>query len=448
MNPPAIYEYSAVIPHRTQPAVLLLHTENGWSLPCWQTTERPFWQTCDHINQTIQALLALRVITLRCLFIDQDTGSGHLIRVYEFENRDAQWRPPVNGSWIGFSEFKTLPLTHQMQRAVLEAWFTEQIEGIPTARRAWARTGWFDETARWIVETLQGQAIEVSEAVQQIRTWERSCLLRVATTHEQVYCKAVPAMFTHELPLTQHLDVHWPSHASSVLAANRQQSLLLLRDFGGPKLGERGIFARWEEAVHTFAMLQRETVTHADSLIAMGCPTRTLDDLIEDIRTLLADTEALFVGGKGLTSSEIAALHAHLPHFLNLCQELKTYQLPYALEHGDFGPANVAWVEQRPLFFDWSDSSVAHPFFSLCLFPEEMEISFPDTPDWQMRQRSAYLRPWVRYESLERLTRAFEIAQCLAPLHHASRYHRFILPHMEAKWEMTLMIPAYLRCLL
>jgi len=121
MNLPAIYEYYAVIPHRTHPAVLLLHTENGWSLPCWQTTKRHFWQTCDHINQIIQNLLALRVITLRCLFLDQDTESKHFIRVHELENRDAHWLPPVNGSWIGFSEFKTLPLTHPMQREVLEA---------------------------------------------------------------------------------------------------------------------------------------------------------------------------------------------------------------------------------------------------------------------------------------------------------------------------------------
>ncbi|GHO89417.1 phosphotransferase [Dictyobacter formicarum] len=448
MDLPAIYEYYAVIPHRTHSAVFLLHTENGWSLPCWQTTKRHFWQTCDHINQTIQDLLALRVITLRCLFLDQDTESGHFIRVHELENRDAYWLTPANGSWIGFSEFKTLPLTHPMQREVLEAWFTEQIEGIPLSRRAWARAGWFDETADWMVEQLRGQDMMVNDTVKQIRTWERSCLLRVETTLGQVYCKAVPAMFAHELPLTQHLDVYCSSHAPSILAVNRQRNLLLLRDFGGPKIGERGNFAWWEEAVYTFAILQREMVTHADSLVAIGCPARTLDDLTEDIRTLLADTEALFIEGKGLNSSEIAALRAQLPRFLNLCQELKTYQLPYTLEHGDFSPTNVAWVEQKPLFFDWSDSSIAHPFFSLCLFPEEMETTFPDTPDWQMRQRSAYLRPWMSYEPLERLTRAFEIAQHLAPLHHASRYHGFILPHMEAKWEMALMIPAYLRCLL
>lgn len=448
MNLPAIYKYYAVIPHPTRPAVLLRQTGCEWSLPCWQTTEPYFWQTCDHINQTILELLALRVVTLCCLLSSQDAKSGYFVRVYELENRDAQWHPPVHSAWIEYSQFKTLLLTDPTQRAVLEDWFTEQMEGIPPQRRVWARTGWFDETVRWVIETLRSQDMRVSENVEQVRTWERSCLLRLATTRGDVYCKAVPAMFAHELPLTQHLSVRYPSYMPVVLAVDYQRGLLLLHDFGGPQLSAQGSFASWEETVHTYAMFQREMTAHTDFLIAMGCPARTLDGLADDIRSLLTDAEALSVGGKGLTDTEIAALRASLPQFLDFCQELSTYHIPYTLEHGDFGPTNVAWVEQRPLFFDWSDSSVSHPFFSMCFFAEEMETSFPDTTGRNMRQQSAYLEPWTRYESIERLARAFEIAQRLAPLHHASRYHRFILPHMEAKWEMALMISAYLRCLL
>ena len=186
---------------------------------------------------------------------------------------------------------------------------------------------------------------------------------------------------------------------------------------------------------------------HTAAFAAMGCPYRPLDQLANDIRMLLADTDALFLDGRGLTHMEIAALRSRLPHFLDMCQELSTHRLPYALEHGDFGPANVAWVKEAPLFFDWSDSSVTHPFFSMCFFPGEIEEAFSTAPNWQHRQQTAYLEAWTHDESLEQLQRAFEIAQGLGPLHHASRYHRYILPRMEAKWEMELMIPAYLRCL-
>ncbi len=73
-----------------------------------------------------------------------------------------------------------------------------------------------------------------------------------------------------------------------------------------------------------------------------------------------------------------------------------------------------------------------------------MKAVFPTISDWQLRQQRAYLALWSGVEEMEQLQKAFEIAQFLAPLHHASRYHRFILPHMEARWEMELMIPYYL----
>ena len=323
----------------------------------------------------------------------------------------------------------------------------EKMEGVPSRRRAWARAGWFDQTARWMSETLRSQGIAVYEAVTQVRTWERSCLLRVATSLGQVYCKAVPAMFAHEVPLTQSLGTRYPAHAPRVLAQDRERHLLLMRDFDGPSLSDLGDYACWEQSVSTFATLQRESAMHTAALTAMGCPYRPLDQLANDISMLLADTDALFLDGRGLRPMEIAALRSRLPHFLALCQELSRHRLPYALEHGDFGPANVAWVEQAPLFFDWSDSSVAHPFFSMCFFPGELEEVFPTATNWQRRQQMAYLEAWTHDESLEQLQRAFEIAQVLGPLHHASRYHRFMLPQMEAKWEMELMIPAYLRCL-
>jgi hypothetical protein len=298
-----------------------------------------------------------------------------------------------------------------------------------------------------MIETLRSQGTSVREAVTQLRIWERSCLLRVATSIGSVYCKAVPAMFAHELALTQSLATRYPAHAPQVLACDHERHLLLLHDFGGPSLSDLGVFDWWEQALGTFASLQWESAMHTAALMAMGCPFRPLDRLANDIRTLLADTNALFLEGRGLTLLEIATLRSRLPHFLNLCQELSTHRLPYTLEHGDFGPANVAWAEQAPLFFDWSDSSVAHPFFSIWFFPGEIEEVFPSVPNWQRRQQMAYLEAWTLNESLEQLQRAFEIAQCLAPLHHASRYHRFILPQLEAKWEMELMIPEYLRCL-
>ena len=52
------------------------------------------------------------------------------------------------------------------------------------------------------------------------------------------------------------------------------------------------------------------------------------------------------------------------------------------------------------------------------------------------------------YAPRERLRHAFELAQTLAPLHYATTYHRDILPHVAAKWQMERMLPGYVRMLL
>ncbi|NJM08947.1 hypothetical protein HC891_26250 [Candidatus Gracilibacteria bacterium] len=84
----------------------------------------------------------------------------------------------------------------------------------------------------------------------------------------------------------------------------------------------------------------------------------------------------------------------------------------------------------------------------MLLFLEEVEDYFPDEDDVRLRLRDAYLAPWRRYAGNVDIERAFEIAQPLGALHHALTYYRFVLPHMESKWEMELMVPFYLKMLL
>lgn len=99
-------------------------------------------------------------------------------------------------------------------------------------------------------------------------------------------------------------------------------------------------------------------------------------------------------------------------------------------------------------FLDWSDSSIAHPFFSLLLFLVEVEDYFPKEPGVRDRLRDAYLEPWTIFAPHARLVEAFELAQPLAALHHALAYHQVVLPNMELRWEMELMLPFYLKMLL
>jgi hypothetical protein len=70
------------------------------------------------------------------------------------------------------------------------------------------------------------------------------------------------------------------------------------------------------------------------------------------------------------------------------------------------------------MFFDWGDSSIAHPFFSLHSTYGSLERRFGlgKNSFWFKRLRESYLEEWAEYETKERLEEAFELAQQLSPI--------------------------------
>ena len=226
---------------------------------------------------------------------------------------------------------------------------------------------------------------------------------------------------------------------------------MLMPDVGGPTLDTLPDVARWEEALRHFARAQISLVDQVEGLLALGCPARPLEQLADHIDALLANTPAMLLDQPGgLSGDQIDALRARAGQFKAMCADLACYDIPETLEHGDFAPGQIVLVGDSYVFIDWSDSSIAHPFFSLNFFSDLTELNhyLPDVPGLRLRLRNAYLEPWSGYEPVDRLIQAYEIAQPLSALHHAVTYHRYILPNMANKWEMQRMLPFYLKKLL
>jgi hypothetical protein len=133
-----------------------------------------------------------------------------------------------------------------------------------------------------------------------------------------------------------------------------------------------------------------------------------------------------------------------------MCATLAAVRVPQTLEHGDLWAGNIVTRDGSHVYFDWAESSVAHPFFSFLLFLPDATGRLSHVPDVRRRLRDAYLGPWTVYEPMERLIEAFELAQPLAGLHHALLQHRFVLPNLESgsRWELQGEIPWDLKWIL
>jgi hypothetical protein len=112
--------------------------------------------------------------------------------------------------------------------------------------------------------------------------------------------------------------------------------------------------------------------------------------------------------------------------------------------------ANVFVKNGRTLFFDWGDSSIAHPFFSLRTVFVSMENSFDlaeDDPALEPYAHS-YLQPWRQYESEVNLLAAYQIARRLWALSSAIKYKTFLGHIPAARAEYAHAVPSLLQKLL
>jgi aminoglycoside phosphotransferase (APT) family kinase protein len=128
--------------------------------------------------------------------------------------------------------------------------------------------------------------------------------------------------------------------------------------------------------------------------------------------------------------------------------------VPLSLEHGDLWAENVIASEAGPVFIDWEDASVAHPFFTpaLLLLSLEYASALTQLPDARRRLRDAYLQPWANRGPLarwlpRRLEDTFDLAQRVAMIHYAAQFRRGA-SRVDTSWEVRGYAPMFLRRLL
>lgn len=322
-----------------------------------------------------------------------------------------------------------------------------------TISPVWSQQGWFEEAMIWIQEQLQQLHYTVTGDIKQVYISPTSCVLSVATTSGDIYFKACAPLFQYEPRLTRTISQLLPTYSVRVLNVDDERSWFLMEDAGRTlrelTLEQRDL-KRWQDAASLFAHFQIESIPHCAQLKAAGCPDRTLARIPELFDALLSDTSALMVDQKdGVPGDEMAQLHAFKPQLSALCDELMSYDIPETLHHDDLTSNNIALNERGYLFFDWAESAITHPFYSLFILLRAGKFIFEFSEDELKSIRDSYLSQWVAYQPMEHLQRAFEVAQRLAILCRCLTWH-YVITHVgeHAKAEFLDATPYWLRLFL
>ncbi|WP_221088405.1 phosphotransferase [Deinococcus aquaedulcis] len=419
-----------LLPHPHQAALLFVPDQGAWALPAVTPTD-PHFGVVAHLNQAVQRAFGLDAVTLRSLGDDWRPGAEVINSVYELENLTPDARLPAGCRWVTQDEIAGLSLAAPQHRPYLDHWFREQRAGRPNIRRPWARPGWFQAVRTYIEEQARMQGLSLTGPVRQLRNWERSTLLEVPTQQGRLYYKAAPAPLAQEGPLLCWLAERFPGEVPQVMALDEARGGFLMQDLQAVPLHETQDLARYEQAARRYGEMQRALVGQGPDLPHASC--MALADQVDWLLNALPERSL------PLGPHDLERLQAVAPQLKALCAQLAACGVPDTLEHGDFWPTNVAVRREEVVFFDFSDTTITHPFFSLRLFLAELETFLPAQPTARDSIVEAYLSAWVGVTTPARLRRAYELSRPVAALHAALLYVGRLLPAIEAQWEMENM---------
>jgi hypothetical protein len=407
----------AAVRHPREAKLLLVRSDRQWRLPHVVVREQVWAANAKVVVPAFERRLGTRLWLLRLVDEAEDAMAKRLDTIFELELRDPGWSAPAHGRWVGSAELRRLRLKDEQQRPILAAYLDAlEREEIPVQRPVWAQPGWLPEVREWI----EGEAARLGHALvglEQVKHWSISSVLRIETDGPDLYFK-VPArlpLFVEEARLTAGLAERYPDHIPAPLAIEPERGWLLLPAFDDLFGWDAPLDDR-REALRRFAALQRRTADVADELLADGCLDRRLGILETQVDPLVHDPEAV----ARLTADEVAELRRLAPWLKDVCRRLAALGLPSTLVHGDLHMLNVARLDGRLVYFDWTDACIAHPFIDLlCLSWEKDEAI-------RAALLEAYLEPWQGAETAERLQEAVALASVVIPLHHAISYQHIV----------------------
>lgn len=396
-----------------------------------------------HVAREMGRRFGLDARVLRCVSIDRSGEKERRIEaVLAIEVLDHRWAAPPQGSWHGEAAIPQLRLARPEHEAIIGDWWEWQRTPDRLARHhPWVLPGWQAGIVAWAASHLERRGAGPIAAVEQVRSWDLSCVLRVRTPQGRWYLKALPPEYRPEVAITSFLATRFPGMVPHVFATDRERGWLLLEDVG--PLMDDSRLDLWERAIDQIATMQRASVADIGALLALGCQDQRSSALAEQAGMLLAEP----LIRAALDQDEYAQLRALVPRLKGYCAALGEHGPLPTLVHGDLHTGNIAQDGGRLIFFDWGDACVAHPFLVLVALLDANYLP-PDAGQNAQRLRKRYLARWGD-ECAPELGADSRMVDALAWLRYTLGCLR-CFPSLDTVWqqELALSLTSCLRQLL
>jgi hypothetical protein len=278
----------------------------------------------------------------------------------------------------------------------------------------WRSVEWRDAAVAWLDDGLATAGLTRTGPVEQPRIRPWGTVLTAPTTGGAVWLKAPGADTAFEVPLYDLLRRVSPEHVLEPVAVDVDRGWVLLPDGGTAVrdgVDEDGLLDALVEILPQYGQLQRDLMSHVDTMLADGVVDMRADVMPERLEQAL-DAARRVARTHGDPQDIVGRVSAMLPDFAFWCARLADAAVPASLDHNDLHLGNVFHVDGRIRFYDWGDAVVAHPFASMLMglgmLPYSLGIG-PDDPAL-LRARDAYLEPFTDLAPAGQLVEELELA--------------------------------------
>ena len=391
--------YSLVIPHPSEPAVLMTEDEGIHSLPTLRIEDFCWYRHTGEASRFVFRESDREWRILRCVSCVDDFADRISRRVYLVHNPypvDA-----MEGEWVHRPRLTEARLSNPEHKPMIRGCLDE-IGGRSTYHRPeWTMSRWWEPTVAWFEDQLTTLGCEPLSRVTQEYSWPLSSILRARTSSGDHYLKACSRVppFVNEPVLTERLSTLFPDWITAPLVTNPERRWMILPGLGYPIRDASD--DEKAEVLLAFGRLQVASVQHVRSLLEIGCPDRRPGALEREIGLMIR------VGGvsAGLDQDEQARLQAAEPLIAKRIDELSEYGLPSVVAYGNLHLGNVSRPNGQLQFFDWGQGCVAHPFLDIWSFVQESELD-----SWPIDE---YLALWDDHVPGHWLREALSLAEGL-----------------------------------
>ena len=391
----------------TQSLFFLTRGEQGYAIPEVSLPSRQ--RVCTHLADSVHSLWNLDVVCVGEV-APRDMEAKEKYEIAEIvDQRKAKAEGLVA---VPSSDIPTLPFTVQNEAGLLGEILADPrrlpLCGTPGP---FSHFGWLGELKDWTERKLSELGIHLTGPFRQLTAGASFALVRLETTREPVWFKAVGVPNLQEYTVTAELVKTFPQFIPQVIAFRSDWHGWLSREVPGTSLSAARNRGAWQNAAMALAELQILSLSQTGPLLSAGARDVRIPRLISELEGFFENLAYLM--GKQvklhpapLTPGELGEMRAHLREVLLRLAEL---DLPDALGHLDLNPENVLVSNTGCTFLDWAEAAVGPPFFTLQYFLEHFRLVFPQAGEFEREFVSAYADKWHTVISQSKMQAAMQL---------------------------------------